>query len=96
MTRTTTSVRGSTGPMAVAAITWALALATGQAAAAGPAGPIAAAAPAEAAAPDDDAPVLYTLGQLIARTLDGFALTPEELAVRSAASPAPSACRRVR
>ena len=28
----------------------------------------------------DDTPTLYTLGQLISRTLEGFALTPEELA----------------
>ena len=34
-----------------------------------------------ATARDGDEPVLYTLGQLIARTLDGWGLSPEELAV---------------
>ncbi|NBU24033.1 MAG: FKBP-type peptidyl-prolyl cis-trans isomerase [Gammaproteobacteria bacterium] len=41
--------------------------------------PAASAAPSPA--PSDDAPTLYTLGQLISRTLEDFALTPEELAV---------------
>jgi hypothetical protein len=34
-----------------------------------------------AAPPQDDGPTLYTLGQLISRTLERFSLTPEELAV---------------
>lgn len=34
-----------------------------------------------AAPPQDDGPTLYTLGQLISRTLERFALTPDELAV---------------
>ena len=34
-----------------------------------------------AAPPPDDGPTLYTLGQLISRTLERFTLTPEELAV---------------
>lgn len=37
--------------------------------------------PAPAQAASDDAPTLYTLGQLISRTLEDFALTPEELAL---------------
>ena len=41
--------------------------------------PAASAAPEPA--PTDEAPTLYTLGQLISRTLEDFALTPEELAV---------------
>ncbi|MFM7708357.1 MAG: FKBP-type peptidyl-prolyl cis-trans isomerase, partial [Gammaproteobacteria bacterium] len=41
------------------------------------------AAPATAppAASPDDGPTLYTLGQLISRTLERFTLTPEELAM---------------
>lgn len=34
-----------------------------------------------AAPPQDDGPTLYTLGQLISRTLERFTLTPDELAV---------------
>lgn len=35
----------------------------------------------QAATPSDDGPTLYTLGQLISRTLERFALTPAELAI---------------
>ena len=69
-TRTKTRVWGTT---CLAACAW-LAVAASVAAASAP-------PPQAEPADDGDGPVLYTLGQLIARTLDGWGLTPDELAV---------------
>lgn len=70
MTTTRNRVWGAT---CLAACAWLTAAAALSAATPAPARP--------ETSPQGDEPVLYTLGQLIARTLDGWGLTPDELAV---------------